>query len=301
MKIGICGGTGLIGQALAQKLLERGDEVSIYSRSGQVPTKLKIFPKLKMIKTSIPTPPELEGIDVLINLVGEPVVSGRWTMEHKKKLWTSRVDYTRQLVFHLQKVKKRPSTFLSASAIGYYGMLSGDQTLLENSPSGNDFLAELSREWEKEAIVAKELGIRVIIPRIGVVLSRDGGALAQMLPAFQFFVGGPLGKGTQIMSWVHAEDLVNGFIFLMDRSDLNGVFNFTAPNPVSNEIFSKTLGKVIGRPSFLKAPSFAVQALFGEGADVVLKGQNVFPKKLLDSGFSFKYPELEGALQNLLK
>ncbi len=301
MKIGICGGTGLIGQALAQKLLERGEEVFIYSRSGQTPTKLQAFPKLKMVKTSMPTSSELEGLDSLVNLVGEPVVSGRWTMEHKKKLWASRVDYTRQLVFHLQKVKKRPSTFISASAIGYYGMLTGDIALEENSPSGNDFLAELSREWEKEAIVAKELGIRVIIPRIGVVLSKEGGALAQMLPAFQFFVGGPLGKGTQMMSWIHAEDLVNGFIFLLDKTELNGIFNFTAPNPVSNEIFSKTLGKVIGRPSFLKAPSFAVQALFGEGADVVLKGQNVIPKKLLNSGFQFKYPQLEEAFKNLLK
>ncbi|MCB1176935.1 MAG: TIGR01777 family oxidoreductase, partial [Leptospiraceae bacterium] len=259
MKIGICGGTGLIGRNLAKDLLYGGDEVIIFSRSGKTPDSLKNFSNLKIIQTSMPESNALEGLDAIINLAGEPIVSGKWTSTHKKKIWTSRVDFTKNLVFNFQKLKKKPSIFISGSAIGYYGMYDkDDHSLTESSGQGKDYLAELCSEWEKEANVAEQLGIRTIIARIGIVLSKEGGALQQMLPAFKSFVGGPLGKGKQAMSWIHIQDIINALIYLMKNKDTSGVYNLTAPNPVNNESFSNTLGNVLSRPSFLKAPSFAI-------------------------------------------
>ncbi|MBK8398263.1 MAG: TIGR01777 family protein [Leptospiraceae bacterium] len=191
--------------------------------------------------------------------------------------------------------------FIQGSAIGYYGMYeSSDPICREDSNAGEDFLAKLCVDWENAALRAEKLGIRTVLIRTGVVLSPENGALAQMLTPFKLFVGGPLGNGKQFLSWIHFTDMVRGILFLMENSHAKGAFNFTSPKPCSNKEFSNMLGTVLSRPSFMAVPSFAITALYGEGAEVILKGQNVLPARLLESGYKFQFPELKLALENLL-
>lgn len=300
MKIAIIGGSGFIGRNLAKELHRSGKEVVIFSRKKTLPPDLIDLPKVNLISTSKPLAENFESIDVLVNLAGEPVV-GRWSETYKQALRRSRVDFTKDIITELEKVKVKPKVFIQGSAIGYYGMHeSSEPVCQEGSQAGEDFLAKLCVDWENAALPAEKLGIRTILIRTGVVLSPENGALEQMLTPFKLFVGGPLGNGKQYLSWIHITDMVRGILFLMENAKAKGVFNFTAPKPCSNKEFSNVLGNVLSRPSFMPVPSFAITALYGEGAEVILKGQNVLPTRLLASGYQFQFPELKLALENLL-
>jgi uncharacterized protein (TIGR01777 family) len=237
---------------------------------------------------------------VVFNLAGDPVASGRWTAAKKARIRDSRVLGTRNLVAALAKLEQRPRVLVSASAVGYYGDR-GDETLDEQSPPGSDFLAEVCAAWEREAAVARELGIRVVPIRIGVVLGRGGGALAKMLLPFRLGVGSPLGSGNQYMPWIHLDDLVDLMLFAADRETVVGPLNGTAPHPATNRQFTYALGRAVGRPTFLPAvPGVALKLLAGEFAEVLLASQRAMPQAALAAGYAFRYPALEAALQAIL-
>jgi uncharacterized protein (TIGR01777 family) len=298
MKIFITGGTGFVGSRLSRRLLEEGHEVGILTRSAPKPQD-----RIQGVRFVEGDPREkgtwqevVAEYDLYINLAGASIF-GRWTEDYKRRLLNSRIDTTRNLVEAIPKDDKK--TLFSTSAVGYYGFHE-DEALDESSPPGDDFLASLAVQWENEAKAAAEKGVRVAITRFGIVMGKGGGALAQMVTPFRFFVGGPLGSGKQFLSWVHIDDLVGAFAFLIGRPELSGPFNLTAPNPVRNEEFSKTLGKVLGRPSWLPAPGFMIKAVMGEFGSVILRGQRVLPKTLLEADFTFRFPTLEAALRDLL-
>lgn len=302
MKIAIIGGSGFIGRNLARQLAKSAHDIFIFSRKNTLPPELQGLEKLNLVSTPKPNSENLEAMDIIINLAGESVIGERWTEKRKEELRTSRINFTKEIINELAKVKVKPKVFLQGSAIGYYGMYeSANPVFSETANPGEDFLAKLCMDWEKEALQAKDLGIRTVLIRTGIVLSPKSGALQQMLLPFKMFVGGPLGTGKQFMSWIHIADMIQGILFLIADSNASGAFNFTAPNPCSNEEFSSCLGKVIKRPSFMPVPSFAITALYGEGAEVILKGQNVVPTKLIEAGYKFQYPTLKLALENLLK
>jgi uncharacterized protein (TIGR01777 family) len=234
--------------------------------------------------------------DAFINLAGASLF-GRWTVELKRLLWESRILTTRNLLDAIPANDGK--TLFSTSAVGYYGFHE-DEELDESSPPGNDFLATIGRDWEFEAMKAQQKGTRVIITRFGIVLGQGGGALQQMVTPFRWFVGGPLGSGNQWLSWIHMDDLVEAFIHLLGTPTLTGSFNLTSPHPVRNRDFARTLGRVLGRPSWMPAPAFMIRLVLGEFGSVILKGQRVIPKRLVESGFSFRYPQPEEALRNLL-
>ena len=236
--------------------------------------------------------------DVIINLAGASIFS-RWTSERKKILLSSRIETTRNLVEALPARAER-ITFFSTSAVGYYGFHE-DEELIESSPPGHDFLANLAYEWEQEAFRAQDKGARVMITRFGIVLGKSGGALGQMIPLFKYFLGGPLGGGRQWFSWVHIHDLAAAFLFLLKQEDISGAMNLCSPCPVRNKDLGKAIGDVLHRPSFLPAPGFMIELILGEFGSVLLKGQRVIPRRLLDAGFGFQYPDIRDALKDIIK
>ncbi len=296
MKIFMTGGTGFVGKALAPALIRAGQEVTILSRSGQGETAgvawVKGDPTLRGDWQEA-----VKGHEVVINLAGASIFT-RWTEETKKVLRESRMLTTRHIVEAMQGGEGK--TLFSTSAIGYYGF-HGDETLTEESPPGVDFLATLARDWEAEAREAEKKGCRVVIPRFGIVLGEKGGALGQMIPLFEKFLGGPLGSGRQFFSWVHIEDLSQAFLYLLSRPEVSGPVNFTAPNPVRNRELAQALGKVMNRPALLPAPGFMLRLILGEFGSILLEGQRVLPQKLLQAGFQFQYPEIEGALRQVIQ
>lgn len=295
-KIGIFGGTGLIGKSLSEKLSEKFD-VTVFSRGKSESDDHE--KKIHYVQYDTPEKIPLGNYQILINLAGEPILGGRWTEEKKRKISQSRKDFTQRISQTLQKSDQKPELFICASAVGYYGMYEEGPQFTENSNSGNDFLSLTCREWEAAADTGAEQ-IRTVNARIGIVLSDKGGALTQMLTPFKLFAGGQVGSGKQFMSWIHITDIVNAFLFLIENSEIQGPVNLTSPNPASNSEFSRILGKVLHRPSWLPVPEAALKILFGDGAEIVLKGQKVIPEKLLNSGFHFQFPDLESALKNLL-
>ncbi len=301
MKIAIFGGSGFIGRNLTKALSQSGEEVFIFSRKNSLPSELKGLEKVQLIVNSKPLSETLEGIDIVINLAGESVVGERWTKERMAALRTSRVDFTKEIIDAIEKLKIKPKVFLQGSAIGFYGMHNGATPIFSDKDKcGDDFLAKLCVDWESEALRAKEKGIRTVLLRTGIVLSPESGALEKMLLPFKMFVGGPLGNGKQYMSWIHINDMVGAIRFLLSHPTAEGPFNLTSPKPCSNEDFSSVLGRVLGRPSFMKVPEFSLKALYGDGADVIIKGQNVIPAKLIALDYQFQFPELKTALENLL-
>lgn len=303
MRIAITGGSGFIGRRLVARLLERGDEVLVLSRRPEQARRvLGASPNLKLLEYD-PYQPQawasaLEGYEAIVNLAGEPLASSRWTEAKKREIRRSRVETTQALVQALASLQQKPRVLLSSSAVGYYGSHPEGEPLTEADPPGQGFLAEVCQAWEAAARPAEELGIRLAILRTGIVLGPDGGALAQMLAPFQFFLGGPIGSGKQWVSWIHRDDWVSLACFLLQQG--SGVFNATAPNPVQMEEFCRTLGQVLARPSWLPVPAPALELLLGEAAQVVLTGQKVIPQAALQLGFTFQYPHLKEALRQLL-
>jgi uncharacterized protein (TIGR01777 family) len=306
MRVFVTGGTGLVGGRLIERLLGRGDEVLILSRRPEAARA-----KWGGRGTIVPGDPTERGdwmdavrnCDAVVNLAGEGIFNQRWSAAVKDKLRTSRLRSTDNVVAALaaqpRTASGQPKVLVSASAIGYYGP-HGDEELTEESPPGNDFLATLCADWERSARAATAHGVRLAIVRIGVVLERGGGALAKMLTPFKMFVGGPVGSGRQYMSWIHNEDLVGLMLFALDRPDAEGVYNGTAPQPVTNRDFSTALGRVLHRPSFMPAPKFALRIVLGEAANIVAEGQRVVPRRALAQGYSFRFPDVMAALRDLL-
>ncbi len=296
MKIFITGGTGFVGRSLAPVLVRGGHEVTILTRSG------KKEPGGVSLVEGDPTQKggwqsAVKEHDAIINLAGASIFT-RWTEAAKKTIRESRLLTTRNLVEAVEGT--RVKHFFSTSAVGYYGF-HGDEVLTEESPPGNDFLAQLGRDWEKEAREAEKKGCRVVITRFGIVLGEKGGSLGQMIPLFRKYLGGPLGSGDQWFSWIHIEDLTSAFLFLLEHPELSGPVNFTAPNPVRNRELAKAIGKAMGRPSFLPAPGFMLKLFLGEFGSILLEGQRVIPQRLLKSGFQFRYPGIEQAMQQIIR
>jgi len=303
MRIVITGGSGFIGRRLVARLLEQGDQVLVLTRRlEQARRILGESPNLKLLPYD-PYQPQawaaaLEGYEGIVNLAGEPLASSRWTETKKKEIRRSRVETTQALVQALASLNQKPQVMISSSAVGYYGSHPAGEPLTETDPPAQDFLAEVCQAWEAAARPVEELGIRLAIVRTGIVLGPDGGALGQMLAPFQFFIGGTIGSGKQWLSWIHREDWVSLVCFLLEQG--SGVFNATAPNPVQMEEFCRTLGQVLGRPSWLPVPELALELLLGEAAQVVLTGQKVIPQAALQMGFTFQYPQLKEALRQIL-
>jgi uncharacterized protein (TIGR01777 family) len=241
-----------------------------------------------------------ESIDVIINLAGA-TISKRWTESYKRELIASRVDTTKAIISLVSALEKKPDLLISASAIGYYG--TQDSTALdETSQPTDDFTHRLCSAWEKEAMHAEQYGVRTCIARLGVVLGKRGGALQKMLPAFTLGLGGKIGTGMQYFSWVHIDDVLSAFDFLVKTKSCRGVYNVTAPTPVSNAAFTAALGKALGCPTLIPAPASLIKLIFGEmGECLLLKGQNVIPKKLTEAGFTFTYPTVDSALTHIMR
>ncbi len=300
MKVFMTGGSGFVGSYLSRELARQGYEITILTRK-ETPPKSE-DPRIGFL-TGDPTRegPWMAAVpehDWIINLAGASIFA-RWSEVYKKELHDSRILTTRNLVAALEKGDRR-QLLCSTSAIGYYGP-HGDEDLTEESPPGDDFLARLCRDWEAEALKARDLGVRVVITRFGIVLGKGGGALAQMARAFRMFVGGRLGSGSQWFSWIHQEDHARAFLFVKDHPEITGPLDFTAPNPVRNLELTRALGRVLGRPTFMPAPAFMVRLVLGELGEVFLSGQKVLPRRLLKEGFEFHYPLIEQALENLLR
>lgn len=297
MKVLISGSTGLVGGALSTALAGWGYTVHRLQRDpGMVgPETLYWNPAQGEIK-----PLELEGYDAVIHLAGENVGSGRWTKAKKQRIRDSRIEGTRLLSQALAGLEKPPKTFLVASAIGYYGNR-GDEQLTEIAGPGKGFLSGVVRDWEQETQVAREAGIRTVNMRIGVVLSPNGGALKKMLLPFKLGLGGVMGDGQQYMSWIVLDDLCRAMHHLLTHGDIDGPVNLVAPNAVTNYEFTKTLGKVLGRPTIFPMPAFAAKLAFGQMADeLLLSSTRVLPQRLQQSGFEFQCPELKQALEHVL-
>ena len=300
MKIFMTGGTGFVGTSLTRQLINQGHTVTVltHAPAGSEPA----LPGRSWLIGDPNVRGEWQsavgGHDVIINLAGASIFS-RWTDEQKKILRASRINTTRHLVEALPD-DARHITLLSTSAVGYYGFHE-DEELAEDAPAGKDFLAKLAFDWEQEALCAKDRGARVVITRFGIVLGPGGGALGQMIPLFKFFLGGPLGSGRQWFSWVHMADLTAAFLFLLAHPEISGPVNVCSPRPVRNRDLGKAIGRVLHRPSFLPAPGFMIRIILGEFGSVLLKGQRVVPRRLLEAGFSFSYPHIDGALKSIIK
>jgi hypothetical protein len=295
MNILITGGTGFIGTPLSMELRNSKHTVVVTTRRQSDSKEKLTWNPPDLIPSDVIT-----KFDAVINLVGEPIAPGRWTKERKELILTSRISTTRALVDSIKNAKKKPKVLLSASAIGYYGA-HGDEYLTEDTAPANDFLADVCKQWEAEALRAKEFGVRVVLVRIGGVLESDGGALPQMMIPFNFFLGGPLGSGKQWFSWIHRDDVVGIIKYALDNENISGPVNATAPNPVTNTEFSAALGKALKRPSWLAVPGFIVKSTFGELGSVLLTGQRVFPEKALKAGYEFKYTAVKDALKAIFR
>ena len=307
MRIVIAGGSGLIGRELTSTLTAAGDEVIILSRNPELVKGMP--PGVNVIKWNGKTLEDwgmqIEKSDVVINLTGENLsgvgfLPTRWTKERKLRIVQSRINSGKVLTKAIEKAADKPSVFVQASGIGFYGAHQ-EKSLNEEDGGGDDFSTNLCKEWEASSQPVEIMGIRRVVVRNGVVLSTKGGALPLLLLPYKLFVGGPLGNGNQIYSWIHIIDEVNAIQFLVRNNQAKGVFNLTAPNPVTNDEFGRTIAKVMKRPHYFPIPGFAMRLAFGEVSSMVLEGQKVLPQKLLDEGFGFTYPGLEEALKDLLR
>ena len=292
--VAIAGASGFLGDALARYLTSQGHAVR---RIGRASSRTAEFHWDLAAGRLDPT--ALDGADAVVNFAGATIAQ-RWTADHKRAILSSRVRGTEVLSKTMSAVRSPPRVFLSTSAIGIYGSR-GDEALDETSTAGGGFLANVVQQWEQAAAPARDAGVRLVHPRMGLVMHPDGGALAKLIPVFNIGGGGKIAKGTQWMSWIGMHDALRALLFLMSTESLSGAVNVTAPNPVTNAEFSDTLGAVIHRPAIATVPEFAIKLMFGEmGEETLLSGQRVLPRRLLDAGFTFDFPDLAGAFRHEL-
>lgn len=303
MNIVVAGGSGLLGSALITRLHSAGHLVTLLTRNPA-----RVSNDIKSVVKAIPWDGEhpgawessIDGADAVINLAGESIAGKRWNDARKKTLVDSRVHATRAIVNAIAKAAKKPSVLINASAVGYYGNVP-EGNVVESTKPGTDFLATLCVSWEYEALRAEALGVRVVLIRTGLVLTKTGGALAPLLPPFKMFAGGPLGSGKQWWPWVHVDDEIGVIAFALDHPNVSGPVNVSAPNPVRMKEFARVLGNVLHRPSLIPTPGFALRLLLGELADaLVLSGQRTVSDKIVSAGYAFKYESLEKALKDVL-
>ena len=292
MQIVVAGGSGFLGTALVSRLRRDGHAVTVLTRHPRRTQDVQWNP----YGSSASWTHVLQNADAVINLAGAPIAK-RWTAAHKREIWNSRVLSTRTLVEAMKSVRRVPATLINASAVGSYGAR-GSEQLTEESAPGSGFLAALSTKWEKEALAAAP-NARVVLLRTGIVLGKEGGALPRMALPFRFFAGGPLGSGRQYLSWIHRDDWTAMVSWALTAGAGSGPLNVTAPHPVTNLEFARTLGRVLRRPAFIPTPTFALRLVLGEMADAVVTGQQVLPAKAHAFGFEFTHPELEGALRSI--
>jgi uncharacterized protein (TIGR01777 family) len=303
MRTIITGGTGLIGRALAKSLAGAGHEVILLSRS---PEKVGALPANVRAekwdgRTGAGWSQFVDGKATIINLAGENLSAKLWTDEQKQVIRQSRLDAGAAVVDAVEKASARPQSVIQSSGVGYYGSDEGGALLDESAPPGEDFLAEVCVEWEASTAAVEAMGVRRPVIRQGVVLSPDATVLKRLTLPFSFFAGGVIGSGKQWLSWIHMADEIAAIRWLIEQPAATGPFNVTAPEPVRFDALAKTLGSVLGRPSWIPAPSFAVRAAFGEMGSMVLEGQRAVPRRLTEMGFTFEYPQIEPALRDLLK
>lgn len=307
MRVIVTGGSGLIGRALTDNLAADGHEVIILSRSpghvGGLPANARAVGW--DTRSADGWGHLADGADAIVNLAGASIAGdsffpARWTPERRHRIRQSRLEAGAAVVEAVEQANVKPRVVIQSSAIGHYGT-SEDKTFTEDSPPGDDFLAQLTVEWEESTAAIEAYGVRRPVIRSGMVLSPEGGALPRVLLPYRLFVGGPFGNGQQWWSWIHLEDEARAIRFLLEEDAADGPYNLTAPEPVRNDTFGRVLGKVLGRPHLLPIPAFAMRALFGEVATVVVDGQRVLPERLQALGFDFHYPTLEQALRDLLQ
>ena len=301
MKVFITGGTGFVGRSLTRELSRQGVQVAVMDRTikheNEFPSNVSFVEADGTVRGAWQE--KAAEYEIFINLAGSSIFS-RWTEKNKKAIRESRILTTRHLVEAISRNKTGKALLISTSAVGYYGF-HGDELLTEDAQPGKDFLATVAGDWEAAAWQAQSFGAKVIICRFGIVLGKYGGALHQMLPVFKTWLGAPLGSGRQWFSWVHEQDLVDIFLFLIRQKDMEGPFNCTAPQPVRNIEMTRAIGAALGIPTFpLHVPGFMMKLVLGEFGDVLLKGQKVIPGRLMQSGFSFRFPTIREALRDLL-
>ncbi len=300
----ISGATGFIGRPLALCLAQAGYQVVVLTRNPSRATGL-FGEGVRAAgwdgRTSGGWLDRASGACAIINLAGENIGAGRWTPKRKETIVRSRLDAGQAIVDAIRQARAKPKVLIQASAVGHYGPR-GDEELDESAPAGEGFLAGVTREWEDSTAAAENFGVRRVVIRSGLVLGSDGGALPRILKPFRLFAGGPLGSGRQWLSWIHRRDEVAAIRYLLEREDLAGTFNLTAPQPLTMDEFARTLGRVMGRPAVFRIPAVLLRLLFGEMAEeTILAGQRVLPLALLEAGFKFQYPDLESALQEILR
>ena len=302
MRIIITGGTGLIGRPLSAALVADGHDVTVLTRN---PDKVKDMPAgVKLAawdgQSAQGWGQLADGADAIVNLAGENLIAGRWTKEMKQKIRQSRTQAGKAVMEAISAASVKPKVLVQSSAVGYYGTATGDKPVTETDPVGNDFLAKVCFDWEHSTAAASRMGVRLPVLRTGVVLANEGGAFPKLLLPFKLFAGGPLGSGKQWLPWIHIDDEVRAIQFALTNEGADGPLNLSAPNPATNSEIAKKLGEIMGRPSFVPAPGFALQTVLGEMSVLVLEGQRAVPAKLQALGFQFKYPTLEPALRQLL-
>ena len=302
MNVLIFGGTGYLGTELTEELLIAGYKVSVVTRNRQTAAD-KVPSNVYLIEWDYKSPlssvANLKEFDVVINFAGKSIGDRRWTKSVKQEILDSRINSTRAIVNAINNGIMKPRVLINASAVGYYGPRQ-DEKITESKGPGLDFLAEVCRKWEAEAHKVENGFTRVVLVRIGVVLGRQG-ALTRMVLPFKFFVGGPLGDGTQWLSWIHIEDFTRMLRFIIEHDEVTGPVNVTSPSPVRMKDFAKTLGKVLNRPSWFSVPEFVLKLVLGQMSEMLLHGQRAIPQKIIESGFEFKYPDLRSALEDILK
>ncbi|MCM3006980.1 TIGR01777 family oxidoreductase [Priestia koreensis] len=300
MKIVIAGGTGLVGSALTKHFLQQGHTVAILTRNANKPKHDPNLSYIEWMKTDSYPEHEVEGADAVINLAGVSLNSGRWTEERKKAILSSRLDTTTEIVRILGALNQKPSVYINASAVGYYGTSLTDTFTDYSASSGDDFLAQTVKAWEQAAMQAENIGIRTVLARFGIVLDRNKGALPTMVLPYKLFAGGTLGSGKQWVSWIHIQDLVHILAFAIEHEDIEGPLNVTTPHPIRMKEMGKAISQAIHRPHWLPAPSFALKIVLGDMSLMVLEGQKVIPQKLGEHHYNFAYNNIDEALKDLL-
>jgi uncharacterized protein (TIGR01777 family) len=297
----VTGATGFIGQQLCKVLLSQGHSLTLLVRDYQKAAALFGNCSRLTLISSITKLKNTDTFETVINLAGEPIATGRWNPAKKKRIIDSRLDITRQIIHYIKTAHTKPKLFISGSAIGYYGP-NNDEILTETSIGTQCFSHDLCAQWETQAKQAEQYGVRVCLLRTGIVLGKTGGVLASMLVPFSYGLGGRLGHGRQWMSWIHIDDVVGIILEIIKNEKVSGPVNLTAPNPVSNTEFTKTLGSSLHRPTVMAMPAFALRLLMGEVADeLLLTGQNVVPEKITSHGYQFQFPDLSGAIANIVR